>query len=185
MISILHSLQPISKREKESSYGSLTDEDICPIVKEPKYGSWSRVFSPEEWVQGGQITTASESAALGSIYYVLLTGHDPFAYDYIADDSNVTLHNTLTGNEIAWINHKRVRITDDDFSKMLENKVLPPMPMSLMKSDDPNIKFLIQLVNDCRQYNPKDRPSIPQLLERFKRFFADSPKSVRRIRRRR
>jgi hypothetical protein len=159
----------------------LTDDDTCPhIVKDASQEIWARGRSPEEFVNGNSVTSAIDIAALGSIYYALLTGHDPFIFEYIADDSNVTLT-----NEDDWIWEKRVEITDDDFAKTLNDRIsVPSIPISLLKSSDRNIQFMIQLMKDCREYNPKARPTTAQLLERFKKFFADSPKNLRRRRRR-
>ena len=88
--------------------------------------------SPEE-CKGLKLTPKIDVYALGSVLYKILTGETPYHYPYV--------------------------LPNDVVHELVKNGTPPTIPKQIVKSYDPIIVGIVDIMNKCHSLNPDDRPS--------------------------
>lgn len=135
-----------------TSTTNATHPHLCPLHQQYWFYYEDSWRSPEERSFAlDVITDKIDAAALGSIFYYLLLGYYPHMVVF-------KTNNTTASEAVKVTKHMEF------FWEVFETKAALTYPSKVTASADPNIQFMKRIIDDCRQWNPTDRPSALQVL---------------------
>jgi serine/threonine protein kinase len=109
------------------------------------------------------LTDKIDVAAFGSVFYYLLTGHNPYKYKYDnhgSSSSNATTTAASTTTTATKVPFKKGQ------SHIVAGK-LPTYPAHISNSADPSIQGLIKVIEQCKHMDPDQRPTPGEVISQL------------------